>query len=142
MKAKKLLPILVLCCSISLFSCKKDKGDSSAQPSGTTSAADILAGTYSGKLTLYPGGTDYFDAVIIVTKEGDKKVRIAAKTGTDYAHMTPKSFTLRMIGNDVASEVSAPEGQLSYNSTNKAIILVTEDQSETDVTATFNGTKK
>src|SRR5690606_40770361 len=72
--------------------CSKDDDNGHEQPAQGT--IDPAVGKYKGKLSASNTYNRYewFDAIVIVTKEGGNKLKITAKSGEEYSYVTPKTF--------------------------------------------------
>ncbi|MGB7526634.1 hypothetical protein [Sphingobacterium cellulitidis] len=107
-------------------------------------------GTYKGKL--YTSDTngvyEWFDAIVIVTKEGSNKLKITAKSGEEYSYVTPRTFTVEtgaFFGEntqDIVSFTGSLEGIFHYYGFNQNINVITTEQSATDVYFDFEGVKQ
>jgi hypothetical protein len=136
---KKLLFMLPLLALTALVSCKKDKDDS---PSGDASAK--IVGSYKGTIDVV-GGIKYFDAIIILTKESDGKIKVAPKSGEAYSNVTAKSFGVSFIGGgsqDVTSGSTDPNGILLYENSKKTLTYLSKQTAANDITFSFEGTKE
>ncbi|SFS54920.1 hypothetical protein [Sphingobacterium wenxiniae] len=128
-------------------SCSSDDDDYEQPAQGSIDAA---VGTYKGKL--YTSDTngvyEWFDAIVIVTKEGSNKLKVAAKEGEEYSFVTPKTFTVEtgaFFGantQDIVSLTGSLEGIFHYYGSNKNINVITTEQSATDVWFDFEGVKQ
>jgi len=127
---------------------KNDDNNGYEQPAqGSIEAA---VGTYKGKL--YTSDTngvyEWFDAIVIVTKEGSNQLKITAKSGEEYSHITPKTFTVETCAcfgentQDIVSLTGSLEGIFHYYGSNKNIHVSTAEQSATDVWFNFEGVKQ
>lgn len=91
---------------------------------------------------------EWFDAIVIVTKEGSNKLKITAKSGEEYSYVTPKTFTVETCAcfgentQDIVSLTGSLEGIFHYYGSNKNISVITDEQSETDVHFRFEGVKQ
>lgn len=129
-------------------SCSNDDDNGSEQPAQGT--IDAAVGTYKGKLSSYDsnGYYDWFDAIVIVTKEGNNKLKVTAKSGEEYSYVTPKTFTVEtgaFFGEntqDIVSLTGSLEGIFHYYGSNKNISVSTDVQSATDVHFRFEGVKQ
>jgi hypothetical protein len=131
-------------------SCSKDDDNGHEQPAQGT--IDAAVGTYKGKLysTSYNPGdrNEWFDAIVIVTKEGGNKLKITAKSGEEYSYVTPKTFTVETCAcfgentQDIVSLTGSLEGIFHYYGSNKNISVSTDEQSATDVRFRFEGAKQ
>ena len=131
------LPVLIL---VAVFSCKKDKGGS---PSGNSdeAAAARMVGTYKGTIDIT--SQDYFNAIILVTKESGNKIKVAAKTGETYSKVTTKIFTIKAIsGSNDAEAIGSPEGVVIYHHSDGALTVGTLATASGDVAYDFRGTKQ
>ncbi len=119
-----------------VVACSKDN-DGSPKPSNDIQAA---VGTFKGKIRV--AEQDYFNAVVIVSKEGDDKLKVAAKTGEAYSAVTPKVFKVQNISNIHISSSVNPSGSLTYTMDSKAVHISTNKEAATDVEFYFQGTKQ
>lgn len=114
---------------------------------------DAAVGTYKGRLYTSPsnaasGVYEWFDATVIVTKEGVNKLKIVPKSGEPYSFVTPKIFTVEtgaFFGEntqDIVSLSGSLEGFFHYYGSNQNINVSTNEQSATDVYFDFEGTKQ
>ncbi len=130
-------------------SCSKDDKDGHEQTKGSI---DVAVGTYKGKLYTPPSHPDevyeWYDAIIIVTKEGSDKLKVTAKSGEAYSRVTSKVFTVEtgaFFGEstqDIASLSGSLEGFFHFFGSNKNLSITTIKQSETDVAFNFDGVKQ
>ena len=131
-------------------SCSKDDDNGSEQPAQGT--IDAAVGTYKGKLYTPPSNPDdvyeWYDAIVIVTKEGSNKLKVTAKSGEEYSHVTPKTFTVEtgaFFGEntqDIVSLTGSVEGYFLYYGSNKNISVTTNKQSATEIEFNFEGVKQ
>lgn len=129
-------------------SCSKDDDNGHEQPAQGT--IDVAVGTYKGKLSSSDtnGSYEWFDAIIIVTKEGSNKLKVSAKSDEEYSYVTPKTFTVEtgaFFGEntqDIVSLTGSLEGIFHYYGSNKNISVSTDEQSVTDVYFDFDGVKQ
>lgn len=129
-------------------SCSKDDDNMGQQPAQGT--IDAAVGTYKGKLSSSDtnGSYEWFDAIIIVTKEGSNKLKVSAKSDEEYSYVTPKTFTVEtgaFFGEntqDIVSLIGSLEGIFHYYGSNKNISVSTDEQSVTDVYFDFEGVKQ
>lgn len=137
---KTYLLSFVLVFGLLLAGCSKD--DSPDEPG--TGDFDEVIGTYKGKLDTYSGANQiYFDAELVVTKEGKDKVKVAAKAGKEYSNVTPKTFIADFIVSEaIASPTGSVEGQFIYTFKNKTLTVLTKQQSASDIVYHFEGVKQ
>lgn len=131
-------------------SCSKDDDNGHEQPAQGT--IDAAVGTYKGKLYTTPSNPidtyEWYNAIVIVTKEGSNKLKVTAKSGEEYSYVTPKTFTVEtgaFFGEntqDIVSLTGSLEGFFNYYGSNQNISVFTEEQSETDVHFRFEGVKQ
>ena len=129
-------------------SCNSSDDNVSEEP--TKGTIDAAVGTYKGKIyTSDTNGTnEWFDAIVVVTKEGSNKLKVAAKSGEEYSYVTPKTFTVEtgaFFGEntqDIVSLTGSLEGIFHYYGSNKNINVITAEQSATDVYFDFEGVKQ
>ena len=129
-------------------SCGNDDDNGSEQPAQGT--IDAAVGTYKGKLSSSNTYNHYewFDAIVIVTKEGSNKLKVTAKSGEEYSYVTPKTFTVETCAcfgentQDIVSLTGSLEGIFHYYGSNKNISVSTDEQSATDVHFRFEGVKQ
>ncbi|MDM1460888.1 hypothetical protein ACF8C4_17675 [Myroides odoratimimus] len=127
---------------------KNDDNDGYEQP--IQGSIDPAVGTYKGKLSTSDtnGVYEWFDAIVIVTKEGSNKLKITAKSGEKYSYITPKTFTVETCAcfgentKDIVSLTGSLEGIFHYYGSNQNISVSTDEQSETDVYFEFDGVKQ
>ncbi|MEN9919605.1 MAG: hypothetical protein RL662_2041 [Bacteroidota bacterium] len=134
---KLFLMLTVFFVSIGLSGCGSDDENSPESPIAA------IAGTYVGKLNLFPlaGGVDeHYDAEIIVTVVGDGNVKFEAKANKLYSGMTSKVITVAVAGNGLYG--NTVQGSVLYTASSKSIQLITNKTSGTDIKVTFQGTKK
>ncbi|WP_288880246.1 hypothetical protein [Pedobacter panaciterrae] len=136
--SKNLSLVLSVLALTVLFSCKKKEGGSPVN--SDEEAAKRVVGTYKGTLD---ATQEYFNAIIVITKENGNKVKITPKQGEPYSNVTPKIITVKAIQNsDDAEAIGTPEGTLVYQHSVKNISIVTLSSSSSDVTYNFRGTKQ
>ena len=121
-----------------IVACSKDKDE----PSTDESAASRIVGTYKGTMDVTDSDTDYFDAIIVITKESGNKVKIAPKSGEPYSQVTPKIVPIQAIlgSDDAASE--GPVGILIYKAQEKSLKFLSKETASGDKTYSFEGTKQ
>lgn len=139
---KKTVALLMFAVLIVATFASCSKNEDEPQDGATENPADLMVGTYEGKLILYPGSTEHFNAQIIVTKESDSRIKVVAKSGTAYSSMTPKIIGVKNLGEIVNSVGNDPAAYVVYNIKDKNVAIITSSQAANDVTVTFNGTKK
>lgn len=129
-------------------SCSKDDDNGSEQPAQGT--IDAAVGTYKGKLRTVEkyGVYEWYDAIVIVTKEGSNKLKVTAKSGEEYSYVTPKTFTVEtgaFFGEntqDIVTLSGSLEGYFLYYGSNKNISVTTNKQSATEIEFNFEGVKQ
>ncbi len=123
-----------------IVACSKDNDE----PSGNTdeSAAARIGGIYKGTMDVTDSDIDYFDAIIIITKESGNKVKIAPKSGEPYSQVTPKIVPIQAVlgSDDAASE--GPVGILLYQAQAKSLKFLSKEIASGDKTYSFEGTKQ
>ena len=127
---------------------KNDDNDGYEHP--TQGSIDAAVGTYKGKLRAVEtyGVYEWYDAIVIVTKEGSNKLKVTAKSGEEYSHVTPKTFTVEtgaFFGEntqDIVSLTGSVEGYFLYYGSNKNISVTTNKQSATEIEFNFEGVKQ
>ncbi len=130
--------------AIALFGLASCSSDDSNNGPGGGGGIDAAVGTYKG--TLDPLGGDaptYFDAILIVTKVDGNHLKITPKSGEPYSNYTSK--TMKVFNNSnqaIFGDGNIPEGTFSYTISSKALLVQTREQSATDLTYTFQGTKQ
>ncbi|MES2064549.1 MAG: hypothetical protein V4456_21710 [Bacteroidota bacterium] len=129
------LPVLIL---VAVFSCKKENGGSSVN--SDEAAAARMVGTYKGTIDIT--SQDYFNAIIIVTKESGNKVKVAAKTGEAYSNVTTKIFTIKAISGSEDAGSIIPEGTVVYGHSDGTLKVTTRATASGDVAYDFRGTKQ
>lgn len=144
-----MLSVLTLA-TIATSCSKNDDNNGYEQP--TQGSIDAAVGTYKGKLYTSPSNPDdvyeWYDAIVIVTKEGSNKLKVTAKSGEEYSYVTPKVFTVEtgaFFGEntqDIVSLTGSLEGIFHFYGSNKNISVFTEEQTETDVHFRFEGVKQ
>lgn len=127
-----------------------DDNEGFEQPAQGT--IDAAVGTYKGRLYTSPSNPgdvhEWFDAVVIVTKEGDNKLKVVPKSGEPYSYVTPKTFTVEtgaFFGEntqDIVSLSGSLEGIFHYYGSNQNIYVSTDEQSTSDVYFDFEGAKQ
>lgn len=132
------------------ISCSSTDNDGYVQPA--QGSIDVAVGSYKGKLKTQSNGPEdkyeWFDAVVIVTKEGNNRLKISAKSGEEYSFVTSKTFTVEtgaFFGQntqDIVSLTGSLEGIFHYYGSNKNIRVVTIEQTETDIYFEFEGVKQ
>ena len=121
-----------------IFSCK---GKNVPSNDSDEAAASRIVGTYKGTVDIT--STEYFNAIIQVTKENGNKVKVTAKSGEPYSNVTSKIFTIKAIqGSNDAEAIGAPEGTLIYDHAAKNIAIVTLPTASGDISFNFSGTKQ
>ena len=121
-----------------IFSCK---GKNVPSNDSDEAAASRIVGTYKGTVDIT--STEYFNAIIQVTKENGNKVKVTAKSGEPYSNVTSKIFTIKAIqGSNDAEAIGAPEGTLIYDHAAKNIVIVTQATASGDISFNFSGTKQ
>lgn len=144
MKFSLLGLVALMSLGVLLTSCSKDSSDDAPR----TGKIDDAVGTYKGKLDHNGLIKDYYDAVVIVTKEAGNKLRISAKPDEEYSNITPISFTVE-VGDffgpdpiDIVSLTGSIGGYFHYYGESKTISVFTTKLQETDVTFEFEGEKQ
>ncbi len=128
--------LMVLALLGMVVSCSKDN-DGSPKPSSDIQAA---VGTFKGKIRV--AEQDYFNAIVIVSKEGNDKLKVAAKTGENYSAVTPKVFKVQNISNIHISSSGISSGSFTYTMDSKEVQISTNKEAATDVEFYFEGTKQ
>lgn len=130
-------------------SCSKDDNQMEEPQNGTI---DPAVGTYKGKLSITPTNPDetyeWYDAIVIVTKEGSNKLKVTAQSGKAYSKVTPKVFTVEtgaFFGEntqDIVTLSGSIEGFFHYYGSNKNISVMTNKQAATEIDFDFDGVKQ
>ncbi|RRN78007.1 hypothetical protein EIM50_16730 [Pseudoxanthomonas sp. SGD-10] len=127
-----------------LTACSKDSADETSK----SGKIDDAVGTYKGTMFRYGSATELFDVILIVTKEGDNKLKITPKSGEVYSDVTPRVFTVE-VGDffgehpvDVISLSGSVGGYFSYYGESKSVSILSTKLQESDVTYTFEGVKQ
>lgn len=136
--------------TIGTISTSCSKSDDNGQEQSSKDTIDPAVGTYVGKLETYFDGytQEWYDAVIIVTKVGPNKLKVAPKSGEAYSVVTPKVFTVEtgaFFGEntkDIVSLTGSLEGFFNYYGSNKNISVGTDEQAATDIAFEFDGVKQ
>lgn len=131
---------LVFC--IVFIGCSKDKNNGEPSGNADEAAAARVVGTYKGTIDATNANAQYFDAIIIITKESGNRVKITAKPGEAYSGMTPKIIPIQGIleSDDATSE--GPQGILIYQAQEKTLKFLSKATSAEDATYSFEGTKQ
>lgn len=135
-----------------MVGCGSDDGPTPNPGPPTGGDISIAVGTFKGSITVYPPdnspSAEYFDAEVTVTKVSNNQLKVTAKAGEPYSIVTPKTFNVNYSSagmNDlqgVTAVPGSPEGLFLYNNQNKSLNMITEKQSATEVTFSFEGTKQ
>lgn len=135
--------LLLLVAGLVFTGCGKD---STPPVPGTGGSIDAAIGTFKGKLTIYPptgGSTDYFDAVVNVTKVSNEQLKVSAKSGEAYSIASSKTFTVNNMGGQaITHKTGSIEGHFIYKLDLKSLMVVTEQQAAEEVVFSFEGTKQ
>ncbi|WP_278554503.1 hypothetical protein [Elizabethkingia bruuniana] len=138
MKKLMLGAALVLSTGIFFIGCKSSN-DSDNNPSGSI---DPVVGTFKG--TIEDGENadiKYYNAVVIVSKVDDSRVKVTPKSGEVYSGYTAK--TIKVANPVGASVVGVDEqGSVSYLIDTKSLNVGTEKNSAQDKIYIFNGSKQ
>ncbi|PUB27437.1 hypothetical protein C8J95_10917 [Elizabethkingia sp. YR214] len=129
---------LVLGTSLFFIGCKSSN-DSDNNPSGSI---DPVVGTFKG--TIEDGENPdikYYNAVVIVSKVDDSRVKVTPKSGEAYSGYTTKTIK---VANPVGASVvgSDEQGSVAYLIDTKSLNVSTEKNSAQDKTYIFNGSKQ
>jgi hypothetical protein len=132
--------VIGLLFSTVFWSCSKDKNDDT--PSGNTDedAAARVVGNYKGTLNDFT--KDYYNAIIIVTKESGNKVKIAPKSGEVYSNVTTKIIPIQAIAGTDNAASQDPQGILIYTASQKTLQFQSKATATGDVIYNFEGTKQ
>lgn len=103
---------------------------------------DIQAAIGTFKGTIRVAERDYYNATVMVTKESDDRVKVAAKSGEAYSAVTPKIFKVQNISNIHISASGGPSGSFTYILDSKSVVVSTEKEAASDVSFYFEGTKQ
>jgi len=129
---------LVLGTGLFFIGCKSSN-DSDNNPSGSI---DPVVGTFKG--TIEDGENPdikYYNAVVIVSKVDDSRVKVTPKSGEAYSGYTTKTIK---VANPVGASVvgSDEQGSVAYLIDTKSLNVSTEKNSAQDKTYIFNGSKQ
>jgi len=141
MKSVKIYLIVASLLGLTVFTgCKKDKD----KPSGNIheAAAARLVGTYKGTIKASVGSQEYYNAIIIITKESGNKVKIAPKSGEAYSSFATKIIPIEGLQGVDDAVAQDPQGTLAYQAASKALTYVTKQTSANEMTYNFEGTKQ
>ncbi|MDR2284065.1 MAG: hypothetical protein LBE37_12695 [Sphingobacterium sp.] len=137
MKRNSFLAVMFFACASLVFaSCSKD--DDKAPASGI----DEAVGTYVGTLKISPGGKEYYNAEIIVTKVDDSHLKMTAKAGEEYSVVTVKTMKVERNHDVSVNTLVEPNGTFLYSIADKNIVMYTQKTQEGEVTYSFEGRKK
>lgn len=135
---------------VTAVSCGSDDGP--VTPGIDKGDISIATGTFTGTITVYvPGQTakEYFNAEVTVTKVSDNQLKVTPKSGQAYSVAAPKTFQVvysyaagQADLQSVTHVAGSPEGVFVYNNQNKSLGVGTEQQSASEVTFSFDGTKQ
>ncbi len=128
--------------SIAFIGCSKDKNNDKPSGNSDEAAAARIVGTYKGTIDASTSNAQYFDAIIIITKESGNKVKIVAKSGEAYSEMTPKIVPIQGILESDNATSEGPQGILIYQAQEKTLKFLSKATSAEDVTYSFEGTKQ
>ncbi len=124
--------------------CSKDNG---SNPS-TKGKIDDAVGTYKGTLSLISEYGEFYDAIIIVTKEGNDQLKVTAKSGEAYSGVTSKTFQVE-VGDffnqepiDIVSLSGVTAGLFHYDGKAKTALVNTSKQGPTEINFRFEGDKQ
>lgn len=114
-----------------------------------TGNLDAMVGSFKGKITAYqalPGTAEreFFNATIVVTKVGNDKIKVTAKTGEAYSSITEKTIAVMVLpgSKNIASATGDVNGTFVFNGETKSLNLITNKQAAADITFTFEGNKQ
>lgn len=145
------LSLLAICAMVTLgaitTSCSKDKDGTEQLAKGNV---DAMVGSYKGKVTVFqelPGSgakRDFFDAIITVSKVGNDKVKLTAKSGEAYSSITEKTMNVMLIpgSKNVMAATGDVNGTFIFNAEIKSLTALTQKQAESDVMFAFEGVKQ
>ncbi|RKO70552.1 hypothetical protein D7322_16895 [Sphingobacterium puteale] len=125
--------LIIIFALISYVGCSKDKDDNPGSDSGSI---DVATGTYKGILSI--GRTNHTNAIFIVTKVDNKRLKFEAKSGEPYSSVPPRTIQAKA---DVPGLVDGddPQGVFSYQVSEKKLSLVVN---ELEIPYTFVGEKQ
>lgn len=111
----------VLVLMVALFSfigCSKDKDNNPRPDNGSI---DVAVGTYKGTYRI--GTVNHFNAVLIVSKVDNKRLKFEAKSGEPYSSVAPRTIQAKA---DVPGFVDGDDaqGQFGYKVAEKKLTLV------------------
>ncbi len=117
---------------ITFVGCSKDDDT----PNQETGSIDVAVGTYKGILSI--GRTDHTNAVFIVTKVDNKRLKFEAKSGEPYSSVVPRTIQAKA---DVPGLVDGDDAQgvFTYQVADKKLSLVVN---ELEIPYTFVGEKQ
>lgn len=145
------LSMLAICAMVAVggltTSCSKDKNETEQAGKGDLNA---MVGNYKGKVQVYQdlvgsgAQHEFFDAIVTVSKVGNNKIKISAKSGEAYSSITEKTIdAVTMPGSkNIASATGDVNGIFLFNGDTKSLNVVTQKQAATDIMFSFEGVKQ
>lgn len=127
--------MIVIAVAMGFSACGSDDDDNT--PSNDRASA-VLAGTYKGSMTTYPGSNDFYDVTLTITELKDGTVKITANKG----NVTEREIDVKWNGDKYIIGGTNVVGILSYTVESKVVEFVTVATKETDITYSFKGTKQ
>ena len=113
----------------------------------------VAVGTYKG--TLYYRSYshipdidqyEFYDAILLVTRNGENRIEVKAKSGETYSIITPKTLQVESYSYNgkthVDSVIGEVNGSFSYYPDSQSIYVSTERTGETELNFTFEGVKQ
>ncbi|MDF2517032.1 MAG: hypothetical protein K0R59_2328 [Sphingobacterium sp.] len=128
--------LIIIFALISFVGCSKDKDDNPGSDSGSI---DVAIGTYKGTYSI--GTVNHFNAVLIVTKVDNNRLKFVAKSGEPYSNVATKTIQAKA---DVPGLVDGhdSQGQFTYKTAEKDLTLVANATSSSEFAYSFEGQKQ
>ncbi|QBR13754.1 MULTISPECIES: hypothetical protein [unclassified Sphingobacterium] len=109
--------LVLMVALINFVGCSKDDDN----PNQGTGSIDVAVGTYKGAYRI--DGVNYFNAVLIVSKVDDNRLKFDAKAGEPYSHAASRTIRAKA---DVPGLVNGDDAQglFGYKIAEKKLTLV------------------
>ncbi len=126
------IAITLVIFAVGFTACGDDDDDTTSND-----AVKMVVGTYSGTLRVNAIGTPQ-SAILTISDAGGGKVKLT----TDVGNTTPKEVLVTVLPDGATVSGESDAASLGYVSSTKLLIVGTKQQQASDVTYTFEGTKR
>lgn len=124
---------------LGITSCSKDdSGDDNPKET----SIDAVVGTFKGTLEVFreSGPTqEYYNAIVTVSKVGEKEIKVTPKSGEAYSDASPETFNIQTL-NEIG--LYSTNSRLIFQNADKSLVFITNKDQADEIIFHFEGTKQ